>query len=269
MAPSGRPAEDSRSISSAMTRLKQAQKSSKGAPIYSVAINRPVGRLFAAVAFRLGMTPNQVTAVSAVFTFAGIAVLAVVPPRWWVGILVSALLAIGYALDSADGQLARLRGGGSLTGEWLDHTVDSVKVLSLHLAVLVMAARSGSLPPNSAWLLVPMVFGLSSSVHFFGMILVEQLAREHRARFNLPTPPKTAGINGLRSLMKAPTDYGILCWVFALLGVGWLFGLVYGLLALGMTGYTAMVCGKWYRDVSAIDHERRLFTTQGGSAEHH
>ena len=142
VAPSGRPAEDSRSISSAMSRLKQAQKSSKGAPIYSVAINRPVGRLFAAVAFRLGMTPNQVTAVSATFTFVGIAVLAVAPPYWWVGVLVSVLLAIGYALDSADGQLARLRGGGSLTGEWLDHIVDSAKELSLHLAVLVMAARS-------------------------------------------------------------------------------------------------------------------------------
>ena len=63
---------------------------------------------------------------------------------------------LGYALDSADGQLARLRGGGSLTGEWLDHVIDSFKISTLHLAVLVMAYRF--FPTPTWWLLVPLVF---------------------------------------------------------------------------------------------------------------
>ena len=49
----------------------------------------------------------------------------------------SVLLASGYVMDSVDGQLARLRGSGSLSGEYLDHTVDCVKTATLHLAVLI------------------------------------------------------------------------------------------------------------------------------------
>ena len=219
-------------------------------------VNRPLGRVFAAAAFRFGLTPNQVTAVSAVSTFVGIVLLATAPVTWWVGLLVSALLAVGYALDSADGQLARLRGGGSLTGEWLDHMIDAAKISSLHLAVLIMAARS-SLLPGGGWLLVPMIFVVASSVHFFGMILVEQLHREHRARYGLVAPERQYGVWSLRSVLKAPTDYGILCWVFVLVAVPWLFGLAYAVLALGTTAYTVLVCRKWFREVRELDRNRQ------------
>ena len=60
----------------------------------------------------------------------------------------------GYALDSADGQVARLTGGGSLLGEWLDHMIDSTKIAALHLAVLLHACRHTDLP--AGWLLVPL-----------------------------------------------------------------------------------------------------------------
>src|SRR5690606_41281534 len=85
-------------------RLRYAQKSTKGAPAYSRFVNRKAGRVLAAAAYRIGATPNQVTAVSALFTYAGIAVIALVPPAPPVGILVTALLVVGYALDAADGQ---------------------------------------------------------------------------------------------------------------------------------------------------------------------
>ena len=112
-------------------------------------------------------------------------VLAFAPATWPVGVLVTALLVLGYALDAADGQLARLRGGGSLLGEWLDHMIDSVKVAALHLAVLITLYRNFDLHP--AWLLVPIVFAITSSVHFFGMILVDLLGRVRRATAGLPT----------------------------------------------------------------------------------
>ena len=44
-----------------LRRLRQAQKSAKGAPPYSLYINRPLGRIFAAAAYQIGLTPNQVT----------------------------------------------------------------------------------------------------------------------------------------------------------------------------------------------------------------
>jgi phosphatidylglycerophosphate synthase len=83
------------------------------------------------------MTPIQVTVISAGLTFAGIVTSAMVSPAPSVAAAVCLLLVFGYALDAADGQLARLRGGGSIAGEWLDHVVDAAKIASLHLAVLM------------------------------------------------------------------------------------------------------------------------------------
>ena len=112
-----RPAEDE-SYGDTVRRLAAAQKSGRGAPAYSRFVNRKLGRLFAAAGFHLGLTPNGITVISAAFSFSGLVLLAAMRPSWWLGFAVTALLVLGYALDAADGQLARLRGGGSVTGEW-------------------------------------------------------------------------------------------------------------------------------------------------------
>lgn len=236
---------------SSLEALRSAQKGRKGAPPYSLFVNRPLGRVFAAAANALGLRPNQVTAVSALFTFAAILLLALAPATWWVGLLVAAGLVIGYALDSADGQLARLQGGGSLTGEWLDHMIDSVKVSVLHLAVLITMFRSFDLS-SSLWLLVPLLFAAASGVHFFGMILIELMARVQRAKHpDLGPPAQQASLRN--TLLKLPTDYGILCLSFAILGSHLVFLGVYAFLAAATAGYTALVVGKWYRDVRQLD----------------
>jgi phosphatidylglycerophosphate synthase len=237
-------------FSAAYYRLKQAQKAGRGAPPYSLYINRPLGRVFAAAAYQVGLTPNQVTYVSAVFTFVGIGILAVAPATWLVGVVIAVLLVIGYALDSADGQLARLRGGGSLVGEWLDHMIDSVKVSALHLAVLLSFYRNFDLQP--VWLLVPIGFAVVSAVHFFGMILVDLMARARRAEAGLPTPPKQ-GANVAKTLMKLPTDYGVFCLAILLLGWHPAFFAIYTFLAVATAGYTILVAAKWRSDVVALD----------------
>ena len=234
-------------------RLRDAQKTSFGAPLYSLLINRPLGRVFAAAAFQTGATPNQVTAVGSVLTYAGIVLIALLEPRWWVGLLVAALLVLGYALDSADGQLARLRGGGSLSGEWLDHMFDAGKVASLHLAVLVGWFRFRS-DLSAGWLLVPIAFSVVSVVLFFGQLLNEQLMRVHRLRHDLPTPSKQ-GASPLRSLGKLPTDYGLLCLVFVLLGLTTTFLVVYTLLAAATAALLALSLVKWFREMKAVDRE--------------
>ncbi len=108
--PSPRPATP-RAFGVAFDELRRAQKDSRGAPPYSRFINRPAGRVLAAAAHQLGLTPNVVTMISACFTFAGIVLLAAGDATWGTGVLVALLLMVGYALDAADGQLARLRGG--------------------------------------------------------------------------------------------------------------------------------------------------------------
>lgn len=243
-------APGSRGFGDVMTQLRGAQKSARGGPPYSIFVNRPIGRVLAALAFRVGLTPDQVTALSAVATFAGIVLLAAAPATWPTGVGVAVLLVLGYALDSADGQLARLRGGGSLRGEWLDHTVDSLKVVVVHLAVLVTWFTRFDLP--TPWLAVPLAFATASSVHFFGMILVDLLARATRAELGVPAPAKVAP-GASSALLKLPTDYGVLCLAMLLLGAHPVFVGVYTVLAAATVGYTLLVVVKWRRDVVALD----------------
>lgn len=240
---------EQKSFTDSLHRLKGAQKSNKGAPLYSVLINRPMGRVFAALAHQLGMTPNGVTAVSACFTFAGIIAIAVLPPTWGVGIFVGACLVIGYGLDAADGQLARLRGGGSLLGEWLDHVIDSFKIATLHLAVLVMAYRRWD---DERWLLVPLGFAAVYVIHFFGMLLTDLLGRVAYARLGQPMPPKGIG-SRLMSVAKLPTDYGFLAAIFLVLGANEAFRWLYTIMFVCTAAYTALVLPRWARGIAALD----------------
>ncbi|MGO3886055.1 MAG: hypothetical protein ACTJHU_07145, partial [Mycetocola sp.] len=81
------------SYSEAYRALGAAKKGvAAGAPAYSVYVNRPLGRVFAAAAYRAGMTPNAVTAASALCTAAGIALIAAAPVQPWLGVVVWLLL---------------------------------------------------------------------------------------------------------------------------------------------------------------------------------
>ena len=232
--------------------LSGAQKSSKGAPAYSRYINRRAGRHLAALAYRLGLTPNAVTAVSAAFSFAGIAILVLVPSSWLGGVAVTFGLVIGYALDSADGQLARLRGGGSVSGEWLDHIVDATKISTLHLATLVAAYRFFPIE-DVRWLLIPISFAVVAAVAFFAMTLNDQLRRNHRSINGeaLTSPRNTTSL--LRSVLVIPTDYGLLCWSYLLLGLPSLFFGVYCALFVCNAIFLVLALRKWFADMRSLD----------------
>lgn len=233
-----------------LAKLSGSQKSASGAPAYSRFINRRLGRYLAAAAFLLGLTPNVVTIISGLFSFAGIVILATVSPSWISGIAVTAALVLGYALDSADGQLARLRGGGSHSGEWLDHMIDAAKISALHLSILIGGFRFWDIRPVG-WLLVPIGFAFVAAVMFFGMILNDLLRARQVAKTGIaisrPAP------STIRSLLVIPTDYGILCLCFLLLGsTNVFFGLYSALFALN-AGFLALAAFKWFRDISKLD----------------
>ena len=232
-----------------LDQLKSVQKTSRGAPFYSLVVNRPLGRFFAAGAHQLGLTPNQVTIISAVFTFTGIFLIAVLRPGPVGALLITAALVLGYALDAADGQLARLRGGGTLSGEWLDHSIDSVKIATLHLAVLVAFYRWFAVSPW--WLLVPLAFTTAYVVHFFGMLLTDLLTRVRTAQTGVA--PETGAPSRVMSVLKLPTDYGFLCLSFLLLAWPPAFLVVYTGFTIAMVGYTALVLPRWYRRLRRLD----------------
>lgn len=231
-----------------LARLGTAQKgAARGAPAYSRFVNRRIGRYLAAAAYRAGLSPNAVTGVSALFTFSGIALLIALPPSWGQGTAVAVLLVLGYAWDSADGQVARLTGLGSPAGEWLDHAVDAVKVVTLPLALAVGLAVHEVVAP--AWLLVPLVSAITSSVLFFAMILTDQIRRAHGVQSQAPTDGR---FPWLRSVLVLPTDYGVLCWAFLLLGAPTVFLSVYATITVCTTAFLALALVKWFREVREL-----------------
>ena len=246
-----------RSILRSLTRAQKA--AARGAPAYSIYVNRRLGRLLAAGAYKLGLTPNQVTGLSAVFTFAALLSLAVVPPTVVHGILVALGLVIGYALDSADGQVARLRGGGGPAGEWLDHVVDCVKTSTLHLVVLVAAYRYFELS-SDLLLLIPIAYAIVGAVNFFAMILNDQLKAVYSG--SRKSVYSAGGSTLVRSLLVAPTDYGLMCLIFVLLGTPVVFFGVYSLLFVANLGHTVLALRKWFRDMKLMD-PRHTRPTEG------
>ncbi len=227
--------------------LRRAQKTSKGAPLYSRLVNRPFGRVLAALANVVGLTPNQVTAISACFTFTGIGLIATVAATPLVSFAVVALLVVGYAFDAADGQLARLRSMSSPVGEWLDHVVDAAKIASLHLAVLVHWYRFDD--TRGAMLLVPIAFQVVASTMFFVIILNDHMRRARRG--NAHAILQGDGTSSWwYSLAVVPTDYGLLCVVFGLLWWSTGFAVVYSLLLIANAGFLALALPRWFREVA-------------------
>lgn len=238
------------SLSQVVAHLGAAQKSSRGAAAYSRWVNRPLGRRFAALAYRGGATPDLVTGISALLTFTGIAIVAAAPVAPVTGLVVTVLLVLGYALDAADGQLARLTGTGSLRGEWLDHVIDCAKVSAVHLAVLIAWYR---LPePGHGWLAVPLVFCLEAAVFFFAMILIDQ----QRRRAGVTSPGTRTGGSVLRSLVVIPNDYGLLCLLFLFWAWPRAFAPVYALLAAANLALLMVALVRWYRELTEIDRSR-------------
>jgi phosphatidylglycerophosphate synthase len=239
----------------ARNRLSTAQKSKVGVSAYLRYVNRPAGGRLAAIAYALGLTPTQVTVLSALCSLGGFVVAATQSPSIAVALITAALLLLGFALDSADGQLARLRGGGTKSGEWLDHVVDLPKVASLHLVVLIELARFRNFDSRSPYLLIPLAFLLISITLFFAMQLRDQLLRGPKPAPAPTASPGRPGAEGsvLRSIALLPIDYGVLCLVFVLMWSETAFLTVYTVIFVITLLFAIYSLRKAYRGLSATD----------------
>lgn len=225
------------SFGDALHLLKNRQKPGPGVPAYTRWVNRGLARYVAAGTYRLGVSPNGVTAISAAVSVAGLAVLLLVPRSVWVGLLVGVLLAAGYLLDSADGQVARLSGRSSRAGEWLDHVVDAIRMPAFHLSTLVALYLSDV----DSWVLVlPLLYALVTTGQFFSQILAEQLAEAG----SKPTPRRG------QSLFLLPIDTGVLCWIFILWGLPTMFIAAYGLLLVLNFAHSAVSMRRRFRQLN-------------------
>lgn len=232
-----------RGFGPALRDLRAAQKTAKGVSLYSRYVNRPVGRVLAAAAYRAGLTPNQVTLISAGLSYGAVAAVALATPSWGLAAAVYGGLALGFALDSADGQLARLLGVSNPAGEWLDHVVDCAKITAVHAAVLIAFYRHFALP-GAGWLLVPLAFQLTAVLIFFGGLLTDKLKPKDT--------PGQAGPPALRAVALLPVDYGVFCTVFLLLGSERAFRYGYAALCAVHVLFLAAFLTKWFRELSAL-----------------
>ena len=208
-----------------LKQLNSAQKSGAGVPAYTRWVNRRVARVFAAAAVKVGLGPNGVTALSASVSVLGMLLMVFLPPSLLQGLGVALLFALGYALDSADGQVARVTGASSPAGEWLDHVVDAMRTPAMHLTILVGFIKYPAAFPFTGWQLwwLPLAFTVLVTGHFMSQILAEQL-RNNRGT----AAPATGGT--LRSFVNLHMDAGTFCWIFIFWGTGLGFVLVYSLL---------------------------------------
>ena len=232
----------------ARARLAGAQKPNAAVPAYLRYVNRKAGGWFACLGFAARLTPSQVSLLSAATSLAGLVVLALAPADAAVGIVVAVALALGYALDSADGQLARVLGGGTVAGEWLDHVLDIVKTTVLHACVLITLYRHFAI--GAGWLLVPLAFLLAQVTTFFATILRDAL----RMQAGLSRQPPSKRVSLRSSLILLPIDHGTLCWTFALLGWHVGFLALYMALAIVAVLFGVRVLARGHRGLASLGH---------------
>lgn len=230
--------------------LSLAQKGKKGVPLYCLYVNRPAGRVVAAALRNTRFGPNHVTFAGAFLTYGALLWLAFGAGPGAGSALVGVVLAAGFVLDSADGQLARLQGRSSKFGEWLDHVLDSGRIVVLHGAVFCFLLRTTSIPALQLAALCG-VFLFANSTIFFAGALFDQLTRQSGQRPSHPGRDAPPSIK--RSILTLPVDYGMTC--LALMTVPWssIFLPCYAVLAIFHCVFCAAYVVKFSRALARMD----------------
>ncbi|MEV4754086.1 CDP-alcohol phosphatidyltransferase family protein [Micromonospora sp. NPDC049559] len=126
----------------------------RGGGLFSEAISQRLGAAFALTAHRLGLSPTALTLANLVLGLA-VSVTAVAladrvaagaVPAWAVGLAALLGWQVAYALDCADGQLARVTGQGSPAGARIDVLCDVAAQIALvtALGTTAVAQRPGT-----------------------------------------------------------------------------------------------------------------------------
>lgn len=130
----------------------------RGGGLFSEAISQRLGARFAVAAERLGLAPTALTLANLVLGLAtSIAVVALAEPvaddrvpAWLVGLIALVGWQVAYALDCADGQLARVTGRTSSAGARVDVLCDVAAQIALVTALSATAVAQR--PSTPAWL---------------------------------------------------------------------------------------------------------------------
>ncbi|WP_416901908.1 CDP-alcohol phosphatidyltransferase family protein [Micromonospora echinospora] len=130
----------------------------RGGGLFSESVSQWLGAAFALVAQRLGLKPTALTIMNLVLGLAAsVTVVALADrvaagsvPAWLVGLVALVGWQVAYALDCADGQLARVTGQGSAAGARVDVLCDVAAQIALVTALGTVAVAQR--PSTPVWL---------------------------------------------------------------------------------------------------------------------
>jgi phosphatidylglycerophosphate synthase len=114
---------------------------SAGGHLLTRQVSQRLGAVCAWLAQGLGLTPSQVTLLGTATFLLGAGLFASQAPGAAGVVTAAVLFQLGYALDCADGQLARATGRTSAFGAWLDVACDYARNIALATALAVWLAR--------------------------------------------------------------------------------------------------------------------------------
>lgn len=189
--------------------LGRYQKSGPGTPAYTRYVNRFFGRVLTALVSIFNISPNSVTLISGIITYSAFILLLIIDLTIVYSIGFVFLLIVGYALDSVDGQLSRLKKQGSNFGEWFDHTLDAIKIPLGHATAILLIVTS--LEVNEYYLIYFLVILSVSGGVFLSGILKSKLIKTDSNKTNQNND------SFIKSILMLPVDYGtfMLLFIFA------------------------------------------------------
>lgn len=170
---------------------------------YTMYINRPVGWFLAK--HLLFLTPNQISLIDF-----GILIIALVSFFYTFGtgwVVVSYLLfTLNLILDSTDGKVSRLRGMSSKFGEWLDHSLDGLRVLLVNTTFIILLLPF-VLDKNKIWLFL-LFLPIITQTSYYIFASLRDLLLQQRFGFMLDQAENTRRVDIFRWII-APIDTGV------------------------------------------------------------
>ncbi|MBN1971470.1 MAG: CDP-alcohol phosphatidyltransferase family protein [Candidatus Delongbacteria bacterium] len=190
-------------------KLKYLQKGSLGTPAYTRYINRWFGRLFASFIALFEITPNAISLLSSIITLISfILFLLLNKIHFFTSLVLVILLMLGYALDSADGQLSRLLIKQSKRGEWLDHTLDAIKIPLGHGVAIFYIINTWAI--NHSWFVLYLILLSLTSGRFLSNILKTKLIDYKSKKSQVDSTNNDV----IKSILLLPEDYGVYILLF-------------------------------------------------------
>jgi phosphatidylglycerophosphate synthase len=196
----------------------------RGGGLFSEALSQPIGAVFAYTGARLRLAPTTLTLVNLVCGVGASVVIVVLAgdaaagrlPGWVLGVVALVGWQVAYALDCADGQLARVTGRTSPAGARLDVLCDVAVQTALVAALAAVAVAYR--PHTPVWLVA--VFAGTWMVNLVTSVL--------------QSGPSGASMVASRSLpvrlMKLVRDYGAVifaCALVLLIAPQWTVGVLW------------------------------------------